>query len=988
MWNYNDEINSNNIGIYNDTYSPNNKDFKKKKMIKKLVMFLVIVIVIILILLIILFPRKKAKKNNINEDNSIKNVYIDDEELSPKFDKNIYDYYVLTDKDSFEIKCKLNKKSDDVNGCNQTINLGNKTYYIHQVVSPKGKMYRINIKKKEEDGEELISIDSVEGLDKKSNADIEIKINALSKSEDLTYSIDNGLTYQTSNTFLINENKKIYLVVQDKNGNKTPTKEIEINNIDKIAPTANVEIIKSNKNSVVIKVFGNDNDENLLYSFDGGEFTKTNTFEVKESREVKIYVKDSAGNTSSEIVYFVDKKEFVSNKKYVINYHGNGVDLSNTYSICTIKNNKCNVTLPNIIREGYEILGWSKDKNSKNPEYKIEEEINIDKNIDLYAITRKEVSVTFDYNGINPDKIVKTCSVYGNEKCEVEVPDFDFEFGKIIGWNINNNSESVLVSSSNKIYVDEDITLYALAYRDINLEFDQNGSDSISSSKMKCKVINNNEGCYVTLPTIKKQDAEILGWSINPDNTQAEYLSDNKTLIKENLKLYAITKTNLIVEFYKNGADSITSNKQSCSFYNKNKSCSIKTPTIKRNGANIIGWNVDNNSHSAIYGQNETISVDKNSKYYAITQVPVNISFLQNGADDLSFINQTCTYYNNEKGCSITTPIIVRNGWNIIGFSKSKDSIKSEINANSSGVVTKSEKYYAITSKTVTAHFNKNKADNLIGCKIEEGNGCQDNCTIYNTSKSCEVEVPYIVSKGNEVQLFSTTTNENSLSGYTPGSHMFINSDINLYAIVKNYYRKNTYSIIKSTVYGHVPFEVEASCSSDIYNNYLNFVNRLYNISPYIFSAGKVTFAGTNTFESTWGTGSAGMTYGRVVGYRNVDIICPTKYDRYYLKTIVHELAHAWDSYYKLKYGTYLNAMPDILSLYNKYSNKSSSNRPLRDYSYSSKYEFVADMFAWYYFLYIDPTYMPTVVSNKTYYPSDMKSVMEKYIRIAKNGYK
>ena len=80
--------------------------------------------------------------------------------------------------------------------------------------------------------------------------------------------------------------------------------------------------------------------------------------------------------------------------------------------------------------------------------------------------------------------------------------------------------------------------------------------------------------------------------------------------------------------------------------------------------------------------------------------------------------------------------------------------------------------------------------------------------------------------------------------------------------------------------------------------------------------------------------------------------------------------------------------MPDILSLYNKYSNKSSSNRPLRDYSYSSKYEFVADMFAWYYFLYIDPAYMPTVVSNKTYYPSDMKSVMEKYIRIAKNGYK
>jgi hypothetical protein len=45
-------------------------------------------------------------------------------------------------------------------------------------------------------------------------------------------------------------------------------------------------------------------------------------------------------------------------------------------------------------------------------------------------------------------------------------------------------------------------------------------------------------------------------------------------------------------------------------------------------------------------------------------------------------------------------------------------------------------------------------------------------------------------------------------------------------------------------------------------------------------------------------------------------------------------------------------------------------------------------MYAWYYFIYIDPTFQPAVVRSNTYYPSDMKKVMEKYISIAKNGYK
>lgn len=980
----------NNIDInYNNYNDCEDKNKKKWKLILFILLVLIIIILaIFLVIKIFLKPSTKKEPIKASLDNSIKNIYIEGEDISPSFNGEIYDYYVLTDKEELSIKCDLGKDSSNVVGCNETIKLNNLAYYIHQIYSENGTLYRINIKTKDNKDENLISIDSISGLDKKTNNSVTIKVNASSKSGGLSYSIDNGLTYQTSNTFVINENKKIYLIVRDKYGNLTPVREIDVNNIDEEIPTANIEIIKSSTDSVTIAVFGKDDSNNLLYSFNDQEFTTKNTLELEASGQIRVKVKDDAGNISGELSIFVRKSDFINKTKYIATFHKNGSIISNSYAICTNQNNGCTITLPNIEREGYEILGWSKDKNSHNPEYKAGERITLTDSIDLYAITKKEVSVIFDYNGILPNKHQKNCTLYGEDKCNVEVPSFTFDKGKIIGWNLYNDSESVLVSSGNKYSVSENTVLYALAYSTIQMSFDKNGADSISSTSMNCRVINNNEGCHVTLPIIKKDGAEVLGWSTDPNAKEAEYRNDSKSLINESIKLYAITRSVVNIDFDKNGADSITNTRVTCTYYNKDKSCNIKTPIIRRNGASIIGWDKDSNSHNATLGQDETITVKKSAKYYAITSVPISIYFDRNGATAIGFTNQSCTYYNASQGCSIDTPSITRNGWKIVGWNKSKNGTSAELRANSTGTVSKSATYYAVTSKSATATFNTYSADSLYGCSETTADGCQATCNYYNSASSCKVKVPYIMSKGNEVQLFSTSTNISTLSGYTPGTDLSISADITLYAIVKNYYRHYTFSIVKTQTFGHVPFETEAGCSSAVYNNYYSFVNRLYNSVPYIFGAGKVTFAGKSAFQSTWGSDSAGMTYGKVIGYRNVDVICPTNFDRYYLKTIVHELTHAWDSYYKLKYGEYLSSMSDVVALYNKYSKMSSSNRPLRDYSYSNKFEFIADMYSWYYFLYIDSTYAPSQVTANKYYPSDMKKVMEKYIKIAKNGYK
>ena len=56
------------------------------------------------------------------------------------------------------------------------------------------------------------------------------------------------------------------------------------------------------------------------------------------------------------------------------------------------------ITLPIIIREGYEILGWNENANSEVATYNVGTKVRIASDKTYYAITKKTVTVTFDAN--------------------------------------------------------------------------------------------------------------------------------------------------------------------------------------------------------------------------------------------------------------------------------------------------------------------------------------------------------------------------------------------------------------------------------------------------------------------------------------------------------------------------------------------------------------------------------------------------------------
>lgn len=971
----------------NKKIKPNRKiDYSKYLNKRNFIILGVLIIILVLGIIFFVYLKKNDKTNSYLKDITItNNIY------SPKFSKDTYDYYILTEDQELEIKCDIDKNID-VEGCNEKINLSNYSNYIHEIIITEKnikKIYKIYIKVKESDTEKAISIDSIEGINKNwTNKNQTITINSNSENKIISYSFDNGLTWQESPNFEVSENSNLKVIIEDEYGNQSAVRQIDINNIDKSLPIGTIIKEKSSKNEIVLKIIAKDELSGIdSYSWNDNDYTKKDTLTIKEKGNYYVTIKDKAGNISEKINIEIKDSDFNSKKQYSVRLYKNGsTNISSDFLKCTTNNNHCNVTLPTIERENSNILGWSKDKESKTAEYKPGEKISLENNITLYAITQKELTASFNKNGANHISSNKEkCTLYNDDEyCYIKTPNIIYDNGKIIGWNTEKNSKTILEGTNNLIKLYDNTTYYALIYEEVIILFETNGADSISSKKESCRIEQDSTYCYITMPTITRENSNILGWSTNKNDTNAEIKMDMELEVSTSKTYYAITEKEIKITFNKNGSDHISSTEEMCYFYNDHNSCQITTPTIIRNNSNIYGWSTNKNSKTAEIEAETTLNVAKNKTYYAISEKEVTAYFYENGADEISKYEQTCHFYNNENGCSITTPTITRTSYQIIGWNTNKNATTSIINQEKDTNIKKDTNYYAITSKELTATINLNTADSLGNCTTKTTNGCIERCKVYNTNENCQINLPYIYSKGNEVQFYSTGTNPETDVGYTPAKKLNIMDNITLNAIVYNKYRHNTYSIVKTKNYGYTAFETEYGCPTSVYNELYTFTDRFYKNVPYLFTAAKVTFTSNDSFIETWGNYS-GMTYGKAIGYQNIDIRCPTTYSDYYIHTIVHEMVHAWNHYYQAKYGTYLSKMKDINNLYNKYKNL--TNRPLRDYSYTNTIEFVSDMYSWYYFLYIDQINKPQIIEDNPNFPNDMKKTIEKYINIAKSNY-
>ena len=109
------------------------------------------------------------------------------------------------------------------------------------------------------------------------------------------------------------------------------------------------------------------------------------------------------------------------------------------------------------------LLGWSRDKNATEPEYKVGDKVDLNSNLYLYALWEKSVVVTYDPN--NGDKVYEDKLEGGNISQYVIKSEKDVNFtndAKLLGWSRDNNATEPEYKVGDKVDLNGNLYLYAL----------------------------------------------------------------------------------------------------------------------------------------------------------------------------------------------------------------------------------------------------------------------------------------------------------------------------------------------------------------------------------------------------------------------------------------------------------------------------------------------------------------------------------------------
>ena len=365
--------------------------------------------------------------------------------------------------------------------------------------------------------------------------------------------------------------------------------------------------------------------------------------------------------------------------------------------------------------------------------------------------------------------------------------------------------------------------------------------------------------------------------------------------------------------------------------------------------------------HNFVLKEQNIINQDEVLKY--------NVLIDLNGADKVDKRVLSCTV--SEEGCHIILPNAYRNEGNILGYNLNSDDKSARYKIGEEINVSGDMKLYVISSKENNLYIDDENIEYVFSNHLS--------CTMYNKDKNCTIEIPLFNKVGYETRGYSTS--KSSLSGFIyPYEKYKISKDVTLYPIYGLTNHLHKIDVLKTIIVNKSIVEIEDGCPEDVYNEYLRYLNEINANASFLAIGSKITFLKDSTFNEIWGSNYVGMNYGPK-NLKSLDIRCSNAVYNDYYGTIVHEMSHSWDFYYSTKMNGNITSQSDIINLFNKYSKLLS--RPFRDYSYSSIYEFFADMVRYYYFKYIVPTNSYSIFD----YPEDIKNVLEKYVCIAQNNY-
>ena len=258
------------------------------------------------------------------------------------------------------------------------------------------------------------------------------------------------------------------IIVTSVDNNKTATVKVTV---EPINPTKLVLSASSTKlnvgtstNIIATVTPSNATDKRVTYSSSNSNVlsvSSTGKVSAKAVGTATITAKTMAGNISSSITFTV-----VNQKNYTVTFYPNGASGDNIALQCITTSSSCSLTAPSITRSGYNIIGWSTDKNASTASVKPKGNITVSSDAAYYAITNKTVTAKFDKNTITSDISIgytsKSCTIKNRDtSCTVQLPTISRSGFSNLGWS-NSSTATEGTASGINVSITKDTTYYAI----------------------------------------------------------------------------------------------------------------------------------------------------------------------------------------------------------------------------------------------------------------------------------------------------------------------------------------------------------------------------------------------------------------------------------------------------------------------------------------------------------------------------------------------
>ena len=659
----------------------------------------------------------------------------------------------------------------------------------------------------------------------------------LEVSEDKVYVLCN------SSVRLAGCNESIYL------GNEEYTHEVIIDDAEKYEITFKKKVdnenfrilsidgvpleINGKAATIVVKAIG----EGLSYSFDGGvTWQESNQIVVTEDTELQVVIKDINGNLSEVRIIPVNITNEFSG------FLRAGINSAAATSKVTSSIGKTNITsssassATSIGSNSAAVIGNNSNTVATNP----------------YSLT--STGIKFEANGATSiGKNFISCS----GTCDVVLPSITRPSGKVIGWNTKKDGSGTKYLANNRAKLSKGTVLYAQTERIVVVRFYRNGADSISGSiasyvDRTCTYKNEENGCYITTPTIKKSGSEALGWSDIANGEEILFKQSERRRIVANKSYYAIYQKGngkLTITLSKGTVDVTENSKKMECKTDSSGCCVIEMPSgLKAKDSkrySFAGWTRSKSASNPTYAVGDKVPVCKNDIFYAVFKDKKTsnlVATFGQGKTEIagSAVKVECKA-DSSGCCTVETPKALKakdaKRYSLIGWSKNKTANTPTYTPGEKLPICKDEKLYGVykdksTTKLV-ATFRSGVVATTQSSKTEE--------CMADSSGCCTITVPSgLQAKDSSYRFMGwDRTMKSTTATYTVGMKVPICSDQVYYAIhgymTISYGNTNTNSGTSST-----NANAGTNSSSTTANNNSN---SKYTVT---FASGKVSLSGGN----------------------------------------------------------------------------------------------------------------------------------------------